>query len=465
MTRWTHGLINRLVLICDGAMLMLGAIVAHLVWGVATLAQMQLLVAFGAVVFAEVLLLGDAYRVEHYGSPLRQMRHLLVAGVPAALAVLGAAWVLIPETAYNSGAILKWALATYACLLFGRLVLVRTLSRFAERNAVLRRNVVLVGARDRIRGFVEHAAEKHTTLLNIVGAFCDEPLDEADEIGGIPVRGSVEDLSDFVHSVPVDVVVVLESFARIASIGRILESAHRIAADVFVPLDQATFNPRFARMASVAGLSALQVQQQPFKGSLGVLKAVEDYLVAMIGLVVTAPVLLFAAIAVKLDSRGPVLFEQQRIGFNGGLFTVYKFRTMKVDASDDGAAGTARNDPRVTSIGRFLRRTSIDELPQLLNVLRGDMSVVGPRPHVPNMLVGDRSQFDAVREYAARFRVKPGITGWAQINGMRGGIHTVEKARRGAELDLYYIENWSIWLDIKIMLLTLTKGLAGRDVF
>jgi putative colanic acid biosynthesis UDP-glucose lipid carrier transferase len=144
---------------------------------------------------------------------------------------------------------------------------------------------------------------------------------------------------------------------------------------------------------------------------------------------------------------------------------MYKFRTMTVDPSDDGSQGTYRNIQRITPVGKFLRRTSIDELPQLINVLRGEMSIVGPRPHVVNMLVGEVVYTDIVRQYAARHRIKPGITGWAQINGMRGGIDSLAKASRGADLDLYYIANWSLRLDLKIMIRTIVAGLVGRDVF
>jgi lipopolysaccharide/colanic/teichoic acid biosynthesis glycosyltransferase len=144
---------------------------------------------------------------------------------------------------------------------------------------------------------------------------------------------------------------------------------------------------------------------------------------------------------------------------------IYKFRTMTVDVTDDGSQGTKRDNQRITRIGRFLRRTSIDELPQLFNVLRGEMSVVGPRPHVANMLVGEGVYSEIVLQYAARHRIKPGITGWAQINGMRGGIDSKEKASRGAELDLHYIATWSFRLDLRIMLVTVIRGLIGRDVF
>ena len=159
------------------------------------------------------------------------------------------------------------------------------------------------------------------------------------------------------------------------------------------------------------------------------------------------------------------MFRQRRVGFNHREFNLYKFRSMSLDPTDDGTKGTKENDPRVTRVGNFLRRHSIDELPQLFNVIRGEMAVVGPRAHVPKMLVGEQIYPEAVTDYPARHRVKPGITGWAQINGMRGGIHTEEKARRGVELDLEYVEGWSPWLDLQIMARTLFGGLWGQSVF
>jgi lipopolysaccharide/colanic/teichoic acid biosynthesis glycosyltransferase len=195
------------------------------------------------------------------------------------------------------------------------------------------------------------------------------------------------------------------------------------------------------------------------------LKIIEDYTVASLALLFLSPIMLAAAIAIRLDDGNPIFFRQLRTGFNGKLFLIYKFRTMTVDVMDDGSEGTKRDNQRITRIGRFLRCTSIDELPQLFNVLRGEMSIVGPRPHVANMLVGEGVYSKIVLQYAARHRIKPGITGWAQINGMRGGIDSKEKASRGAELDLHYIANWSFRLDLKIMLMTLIRGLIGRDVF
>jgi lipopolysaccharide/colanic/teichoic acid biosynthesis glycosyltransferase len=169
---------------------------------------------------------------------------------------------------------------------------------------------------------------------------------------------------------------------------------------------------------------------------------------------------------IKLDSRGPVLFAQERFGFNNNVIRVLKFRTMYLDRGDiSGAQRTVRDDPRVTRVGRILRALSLDELPQLFNVVRGEMSLVGPRPHAITMRAGDRLYDDAVATYLNRHRVKPGITGWAQINGLRGEVDTIEKARARVEHDLYYIEHWSLWLDLKILLTTAPQLLAHRNAY
>ena len=191
-----------------------------------------------------------------------------------------------------------------------------------------------------------------------------------------------------------------------------------------------------------------------------------DLLGASVGLVLLAPLLLGCAAAIKLGSPGPVFFRQNRYGRDGRLFSIYKFRTMRSDLGDGtGVQQTVKNDPRVTRVGAFLRRSSFDELPQLLNVLDGTMSLVGPRPHATMMRVGDKYYFDAVKGYTARHRVKPGITGLAQVRGLRGEIATTERARKRVEYDIYYIENWSPLLDIRIMIETVLKLVWDKNAY
>ena len=178
---------------------------------------------------------------------------------------------------------------------------------------------------------------------------------------------------------------------------------------------------------------------------------------------VLAPVMMLIAGLIKLTSRGPVFFRQKRKGIDGHEFEIYKFRSMKVHQEVSGQVTQAtKNDTRVTPVGRFLRRTSLDELPQFINVLKGEMSVVGPRPHA---LAHDDIYKDLVKGYMFRYRIKPGITGWAQINGFRGETDQIEKMMGRVKLDLYYMQNWSFWLDIKIVALTLWKGFTGSNAY
>jgi exopolysaccharide biosynthesis polyprenyl glycosylphosphotransferase len=196
------------------------------------------------------------------------------------------------------------------------------------------------------------------------------------------------------------------------------------------------------------------------------MKLAEDKLLAGLALIALAPMLGLVALAIKLDSPGPVFFRQKRHGFNNTEFEVYKFRSMKVEQGDlTGARQTARNDSRITKLGAFLRASSIDELPQLLNVLNGDMSIVGPRPHPIGMRTANKLCDEIIEEYAHRHRVKPGITGWAQVNGLRGATETAAQLQRRVELDLYYIDNWSVLFDLKIMFLTVIAVLRRENAF
>jgi exopolysaccharide biosynthesis polyprenyl glycosylphosphotransferase len=210
----------------------------------------------------------------------------------------------------------------------------------------------------------------------------------------------------------------------------------------------------------------LDVAERPLKNWNALAKLIEDRLIGVFLLLLFTPLMALVALLIKLDSRGPVLFVQERFGFNNNVIRVLKFRTMYIDRGDaTGAARTVRNDPRVTRIGRLLRALSLDELPQLINVVRGDMSLVGPRPHAITMRAGDRLYNDAVATYLNRHRVKPGITGWAQVNGLRGEVDSLEKARARVEHDLFYIEHWSVWLDIKILLKTAPRLFAQGNAY
>jgi Undecaprenyl-phosphate glucose phosphotransferase len=225
---------------------------------------------------------------------------------------------------------------------------------------------------------------------------------------------------------------------------------------------------RFAdrRVTRRAGVPMLTLFDRPISGWSHVFKLIEDRAIALAALAFVAPLMLSIAVAIKLDSRGPVLFKQRRFGFNDRPIEVWKFRTMRSECTDANAVlQTTRRDPRVTRVGRFLRKSSLDELPQLFNVLKGEMSIVGPRPHAMATKADGKLFQDVVDRYAARHRVNPGITGWAQVNGWRGETGTVDKIQKRVELDLYYIDNWSVWFDLYIVLRTFIAVFRTRDAY
>jgi len=207
----------------------------------------------------------------------------------------------------------------------------------------------------------------------------------------------------------------------------------------------------------------LAIADRPLRHWGAFAKWIEDKILSAFLVTLLSPLMAVSALLIKLESQGPIFFIQERFGLNNDVIKVLKFRTMCADRCDkSGAQRTVKNDPRVTRVGRVLRSLSIDELPQLINVLRGDMSLVGPRAQAVAMKAGDRLYCDAVEQYLHRHRVKPGITGWAQVNGLRGEVDALEKARARVSLDLYYIDHWSLWLDLKILLKTIGV-LTSRD--
>ena len=216
----------------------------------------------------------------------------------------------------------------------------------------------------------------------------------------------------------------------------------------------------------LGNVPCLDVFDRPLGDWGPVLKSTMDKCIALIAIVALSPVMAMVALAVKLESKGPIIFKQKRYGFNNELIEIYKFRSMYTDLSDADAANlVTKGDPRVTKVGRFIRRTSLDELPQFLNVLNGDLSLVGPRPHATKAKAGEDLYEHVVDGYFARHKVKPGITGWAQINGWRGETDTAEKIERRVEHDLYYIENWSLALDLYILAKTPFALLQSENAY
>jgi Undecaprenyl-phosphate glucose phosphotransferase len=272
----------------------------------------------------------------------------------------------------------------------------------------------------------------------------------------------LRELAASVRQTGADEVIIAVNWSRPAVVSDIAGALRKLPLRVSLVADRTARRLLDGQPTQIASLAAVELQRAPLTSLERTCKRCLDLFIAVCGGLVMLPLLGVVAIAIRIDSRGPVLFRQARMGFNGRVFRIYKFRTMTT--TDDGlrVEQARRNDPRVTRVGYWLRRMSIDEVPQLLNVLKGEMSVVGPRPHA---LAHDNAYDEMIANYALRNRVKPGITGWAQVNGLRGETPTVDYMKRRVEHDLWYIDNWRLSLDFKILVRTVTAILKTSGVY
>jgi Undecaprenyl-phosphate glucose phosphotransferase len=350
------------------------------------------------------------------------------------------------------------------CLTLSRPLIRRTIRHLAQTGAIEQR-IAFYGADPEsiamIRRVLDNLELPH---VRFVGVADDRP--KVQQIEGLNMIGGLDEVLDLARRGELDQVLFCVPNLPLKRLHDILDQLSTVSVDVAViPPESIELAPDY-RVHLLGQLPVLTLWQRPFRDINQFIKRGEDLLIAGTAVALLSPVLLLTALLVRLSSPGPLLFVQSRIGFNNELIRVLKFRTMYADHTDLRAEQTTTaDDPRVTPIGRWLRKLSLDELPQLLNVIRGDMSLVGPRPHATHMKVGDRYYQDAVRGYAGRHRVKPGITGLAQVNGVRGEIRTIERAKLRVELDTKYIDNWSVWLDLSILAATFRAVVWDRDAY
>jgi putative colanic acid biosynthesis UDP-glucose lipid carrier transferase len=276
------------------------------------------------------------------------------------------------------------------------------------------------------------------------------------------LSGGIDEGVKMAQSGKIEILFVALPLSNKARIEGILKALGDSTVDVHLLPDVFTFNLLHSRMGLVGETQTISVYDSPMRGGYSIMKRMEDVFLSLVILTLIALPMLVIALLIKLTSRGPVLFKQDRYGMDGKKIKVWKFRSMSV--MDNGAVvkQATQNDPRITPLGAFLRRTSLDELPQFFNVLQGTMSVVGPRPHAVSHNEEYRKK---VAYYMLRHKMKPGITGWAQVNGWRGETDTVDKMEMRIKYDLEYIRNWSLWLDFKIVLMTVFKGFVGKNVY
>ncbi len=415
----------------------------------------------GAGGFIVMLFAIKAHQFSASETYFEHMKKVLIAAAAALGIWLSFALIIRPDTFLPDALAKSGLMAT-----LGLVVLHSFYYQQAKRmhkHGALTPTIVMLGATESARRLIEENAK--TRDLNILAIFDDRISRAPLNIHGVPIVGKIKELTEWEDLPYVDrIVVTLPSAARARKkefIEQVRLLPNRIA---FVVDEFENLNHVQQRLTEIAAIGMREVTGNPKSGRHIAMKRAMDVGISLIALTLGAPFLALIALMIKLDSPGPALFTQQRHGFNNRIFNVYKFRSMKIEDEDKLAAKQVTEaDSRITKLGRIIRNTSIDELPQLINVLKGEMSLVGPRPHAVGMRTGDIESYKLVEEYAHRHKVKPGMTGWAQINGSRGPLHSGEDVAIRVRYDVEYIERSSLIFDIIIMLKTLPCLLGDSE--
>lgn len=415
---------------------------------------------FGSVLFLIHAQLFGVYRAWKGYELALSGQLILKAWFFAWTGVIVTAFLLKESHEFSRLAILVWALVTPVSLMAYRLVIRLTLMGLSQQRHNLR-NVAIIGVGGMGLALAKRINRKPWLGYKVVAFYDDNATLQESFIEQIPVRGTIEKLQSDIEQSSIHEVYICLPLQEETKIKQLLDVLNNSTVVVkFVP-DLFAFDLMHARWVDIDGIPIISVFDTPLNSlSSRIVKRTEDVLLASFFLLLSSPLLVIIAIAIKVSSSGPVIFKQTRYGLNGQRINVYKFRSMACMENTGNIQQARVNDPRITPLGRFLRKTSLDELPQFVNVLQGKMSIVGPRPHA---VAHNEEYRKLVPQYMQRHVVKPGITGWAQVNGWRGETDTLDKMQKRVEYDLHYIKNWSLWFDIKIIIMTFYKGFVHHN--
>ncbi|THD43105.1 MAG: undecaprenyl-phosphate glucose phosphotransferase [Bradyrhizobium sp.] len=407
------------------------------------------------------------FSVAAFRSPARALLRIAGGWTLAFLVVFAAMFFLKLDGVLSRVWMAGWFAVGFVTLTIERAALARVV-RLLVRAGRLQQRAVIVGGGAIGAGLLRELVKNEEGEVDLLGVFDDRSDERSpDTVEGYPKLGNVDDLVDFARTTRVDLIIFALPITAEQRILQMLRKLWVLPTDIRLAAhaNRLKFQPR--SYSYVGKVPVLDLLDKPIADWDIIIKLAFDKVVGALALIALSPIFAATALAIKLDSPGPVLFKQKRYGFNNELVEVFKFRSMRADKLDHAAAKlVTRGDPRVTRVGRFIRKASIDELPQLINVVfKGDLSLVGPRPHAIHAKAADRQYDEVVDGYFARHRVKPGITGWAQVNGWRGETDTQEKIQQRVEHDLYYIENWSILFDLYILAITPISLLKTQNAY
>jgi putative colanic acid biosysnthesis UDP-glucose lipid carrier transferase len=391
---------------------------------------------------------------------VRAIDRIVLASFTSFVLMLAAAFTIKISEVYSRIWVGVFLIGGIGLLILMRLAVSWGIGKLAERSIVAR-SVAIYGYGDQVNELMNYLKEQRPAFVKVVGVFGEEPAKSGNAVND--GEGSqLCRLIDFVRNDVVDDVIVAMPWANAREVSFLMDRLRELPVNVFLSSDLVGYKIAMRSPPSYfESIPLYQVAGKPLSGWDIILKTLEDYAISVFVLVILAPLLLIIAVVIKLDSPGPVIFKQKRLGFNNQAFDIYKFRSMTYSPVEEAKTIQAQlHDPRVTRVGGFLRKTSIDEIPQLFNVLNGTMSIVGPRPHA----IDHNEEFSTkIRGYFSRHRVKPGLTGLAQVKGFRGLTDTVEKMENRVKHDVEYTENWSLLLDLKIILQTPFALLLGTN--
>ncbi len=469
-SRYTGGMIrpydskiaamNRLL---DGFIIAGSLEIISILYAVDNVQYYHLAALLGTVFFLFLAELKSIYHSWRLSSFETMNRNVFAVWLTVVIVLISLAFMTNTVSEFRRGVVFGWFIWTPSLLIIQRSAILMFL-RSLRRRGWNTRTVAIAGSGDSAIKLSKNIADAGWMGLRLVGMYDDrkvlrKPLSEG---GTIRFAGNLNDMVQAAKAGKIDYVYI--GLPMVAE-KRIIEIVNELAdttASVFLIPDFFVFDLMNAHWSSVGGVPIVSIHESPFYGVDGWFKRIEDVLIGSLILVLIAIPMLVIALGVKLSSPGPVLFKQRRYGLNGKVVDIWKFRSMSVCEDGPDVHQAQKNDPRVTPFGAFIRRTSLDELPQFFNVLQGHMSIVGPRPHA---IAHNELYRSLIHGYMLRHKVKPGITGWAQINGLRGETDTTDKMKARVEYDLHYIQNWSLWLDLRIIFLTIFKGFVSKQAY
>jgi putative colanic acid biosysnthesis UDP-glucose lipid carrier transferase len=457
--RW---IISRVQWLLDGVMVVL--LLFLICWGYGEVSRFRWQ-ALSLVSFLLTILVfraGRLYQPWRGANLMHLVRRVFLAWIVIVSILMTLGYITKTSEHFSRKVLLTWILIVPGALVMLRLNLFWGL-RWLRHQGRNTRTVVIAGAGDLGRRLAKNVVETPWLGMRLLGFFDDRATGEVHlDHHRYPVLGTLDDMISFTRGQRIDMVYMALPMRAADRLKEVVESLQDTTASVYYVPDVFTFSLMTASFTDLRGIPLIALWETPFFGVNGWLKRAEDLVLASLILLVVSPLLLLIALGIKLSSPGPIIFKQRRYGLDGHEIWVYKFRTMKVCEDGPDICQATRDDDRVTPLGKLLRRTSLDELPQFVNVLRGTMSIVGPRPHA---VAHNEYYRRLIPGYMLRHKVRPGLTGWAQINGWRGETETLEKMEKRVEYDLDYLRRWSLWFDLKIIFLTIFRGFKDSHAY